>query len=333
MTNPSLIFVHIGKQFPGYLAYAIEQARLFNPEIRIFLLGNEEAFLKNQVTDPSIESISIESLKESLHHQRFNRRGKADGFWRYTLERFLVLDDFIQQNSISNVFHIENDVMIYFNIHDNLARFQNCYPNMLAAVFDCDERCVPSFIYISNPKISSKLSQFIAKISHLGIHDMEAISLFKDKYYKTDGDHLPILIPSYAEDYPLTNISKKTARSPEPFYNHLNDLKIIFDGAALGQFLGGIDPILGESNSGFLNEDSIFLAMHFDFSWETDVEGRWIPYIAYRGSKYPIANLHIHSKALHRFSSSRDKMPDIPNHFFSNLPFDHIQPKKNKSTP
>jgi hypothetical protein len=322
-----LVFVHIGKQFPKHLIYAIEQAQLFNPETPVFLLGNKEAFTEKKLNNLNINEITIESLNISKNHITYNINAKSSGFWRYTLERFLVLDDFIQQYKMFNVFHIENDVMIYFDLKDSLPIFQKCYPNMMATVFDCDQRSVPSFVYIANPETSENLSKFIAKRAHLDTTDMETLSLFKDAFYGSKG-HLPILIPSYANDYPMTNIFKNTAKDPKPFYNHLDDLKMIFDAAALGQFLGGIDPILGESKIGFMGEASVFLPMHFRFTWIKDIKSRWIPHIAYKNKQYPIANLHIHSKDLGQFSSANNEMPDVPTHFFSSLPFDHIQPKE-----
>jgi hypothetical protein len=321
----SLVFVHIGKDLPSHIKHSIAQARLFNPDSPMFLLANEEALSKDQVY-LDITTIAIESLKRSKNHKKYGVKAKTSGFWRYTLERFLVLDDFIQQYEKSDVFHIENDVMIYFNLKSKLEVFRDKYSNMVATVFDCDERSVPSFVYVATPEASSKLSEFIAARAHVDTTDMETLSLFKDANYGSRG-HLPILIPTYADDYPMTNIFKQTAKDSRPFHNCLDHLQMIFDAAALGQFLGGIDPILGHSKAGFLGEASVFLPMYFRFSWEKDDEGRWIPYISYKDVKYPIANLHIHSKALGRFSSVNDVMPELPSVSFSSLPFNHIQPK------
>jgi hypothetical protein len=216
--------------------------------------------------------------------------------------------------------------MLYFNLSDFLPLFKEYYSNTIATVFDCDQRSVPCFVYISNQKETQKLAKFIAERAHLDTTDMETLSLFKNANYGIKG-HLPYLIPSYAEDYPLLNIFKQFSEDARPFYNHLNDLKMIFDANALGQFLGGIDPILAESKPGFLNEASIFLTMHFQFNWVQDNQKRWIPYISYKGTAYPIATLHIHSKALEKFSSTNNEMPAPPSYFHSTLPFDHIKAK------
>jgi hypothetical protein len=320
-----LVLIHIGEQFPKHLPYSLAQARLFNPDCPIFLIGNATAFSKVEEDALPVTPVFIESLECSNRHKQYNERTQVTGFWRYALERFLLLDDFIQQYGLSNVFHIENDVMLYFDIAKKLPVFEACYPNMMASVFDCDERCVPSFVYIQNPETSALLTLFIADRAHLNTTDMELLSLFKDAFYKTRGDHLPILIPSYAKDYPLTNIFKNTAKDPKPYSNHLDLLGLIFDAAALGQFFGGIDPILGPSKPGFMGEASVFLPMHFAFQWLQDEEGRFIPYISYEDQTYPIANLHIHSKALDKFLSTNPTAPKVPTECFSSLPFDHIK--------
>lgn len=323
-----LVFVHIGEEFPPHLSYSLAQARLFNPECSIFLIGYFSAFNEFGDNNSNVIPVPIEFLKKNDHHQKWIKNRREIMNHSYSVERFLYLDDFIQQYGLRNVFHIENDVMVYFSLLEKLPVFQKCYSNMVATTFDCDTRAVPSFVYVSNPETSSLLSDFIATKGRPDFSDMELLNLFKNAFYKKRSDHLPTLIPAYAHDYPLTNVLNKTARSAEPYSNHLDQLGMIFDAIALGQFLGGINPLLGESKPGFLGELSIFLPSFFELWWEKDQQGRFIPYISYRGETYPIANLHIHSKALELFSSINQNPPPIPTQVYSSLPFDHIQPKK-----
>lgn len=320
----SLVLVHIGERFPRYLPDAIAQARSFNPDSPIFLIGNAIAF-EQFINKDDVIPVPIESLTPSRHHTLFATKATKEAFWRYTLERFLVLDDFIQQYDLRHVFHIENDVMLYFDLKERLPSFQICYTNQVATTFDCDQRSVPSLVYIDNPSVSNLLAKFIALHATESTTDMLLLSLFKDFYYQKRADHLPILIPAYADDYPLTNIFKDTAKDPEPFSAYLDEMQMIFDAAALGQFFGGIDPILGQSKPGFLGEASVFLPMFFEFTWIQDTKQRWIPYISYKGETYPIANLHIHCKDLARFRSTNKTPPIPPTEFYSSLPFDHIQ--------
>jgi hypothetical protein len=38
-------------------------------------------------------------------------------------------------------------------------------------------------------------------------------------------------------------------------------------------------------------------------TWEKDAQGRRVPFATCNGAKYPINNLHIHSKELEKFRS------------------------------
>ena len=102
-------------------------------------------------------------------------------------------------------------------------------------------------------------------------------------------DTLPII--SSDLEFSFNDINKNF-----DFYN------CIFDGAAIGQFLGGIDPRNNPNNKiGFVNETSIVDNSKFKFIWETDVKNNLIPYILINLKKIIIINLHIHSKYLKKF--------------------------------
>lgn len=316
----SLAYVHIGKQLPKYLPTAIAQARLFNPDCPIFLLSSSEAISSYDCTTQNVIPVPFESLTIGSDHQYFMNCTELSGLWRYAIERFLYLNEFVQQYGLKNVFHTENDVMLYFDLATKLSVFQENYKGMIATVFDCDERSVPSFVYVSDGIPMAQFAHYAAIHGCRNTNDMELLGRFKDDHYKTFCDHLPILIPSYAQDRPLTNLSKRTARSPLPYSNHLDKFQLIFDAAALGQFFGGIDPILANSRSGFIAELSVFLTYYFKYVWEKDAKGRLIPYISYKNETYPIANLHIHCKNLEAFYSLNSEPLPIPTSFWSSLP-------------
>lgn len=315
----SLVYVHLGPKLPKYLPTAISQARLFNSTCPIYLIGNKEALDKFDCTAQNVIPVTTESLPISKHHHYFIKKVKLEGLWRYAIERFLYLDDFIQQYGLTHVFHTENDVMIYFDIGEKLPIFKQDYQGKIATVFDCDERAIPSFVYISDPIPFNKFSKYVAGHGLNGTTDMALFAKFKD-FYQTFCDNLPILIPAYAKDYPLTSLSKKSAKSPLPYTNHLDKFNLIFDAAAIGQFLGGIDPIHKNIKRGFVGEMSIFLTHRCQYQWVRDPQGRLIPYISYKEEKYPLANLHIHCKDLQAFYSLNEEPPEVPTTFWSSFP-------------
>ena len=75
----------------------------------------------------------------------------------------------------------------------------------------------------------------------------------------------------------------------------------IFDAAAIGQYLGGVDPknTAGDT-TGFVNETCIIKYDKYKFEWKI-IDDMKKPFIIIDNESYPIFNLHIHSKNLDKF--------------------------------
>ena len=75
----------------------------------------------------------------------------------------------------------------------------------------------------------------------------------------------------------------------------------IFDAAAMGQYLGGINPKNVTHNTvGFINETCVIKYNQFKFIWIT-INGIKRPFLKTGDSIIQIFNLHIHHKDLHNF--------------------------------
>ena len=72
----------------------------------------------------------------------------------------------------------------------------------------------------------------------------------------------------------------------------------IFDAAAIGQYLGGVDPRnIPYDTTGFINEGCVFDPSNFKYKWINSE-----PFMVLEnGHEVKINNLHIHSKNLKRF--------------------------------
>ena len=179
----SIVFVHIGSKIPSYAATAISQARLFNPDCKIIMLGNDSALNDFQFNHPNLkyDPIACESLEMSPEHKQFLDTCSLDtefwnGFWKYTSERFLYLYDLISQFNMQNVFHMEYDNMLYVDLKELLPCFQHYYKG-IGATFDNDSRCIPGFIFIKDRIGMQKLAKCFSE--NAGSNDMIVLSLFK----------------------------------------------------------------------------------------------------------------------------------------------------------
>lgn len=307
----SIVFVHIGPDLPDYLPVAVEQARLFNPECPIYVIGNQAAFQTARFSlDASVQRIACETLACSKSHETFRAQSRLDrrtfqGFWTFTSERFFYLEELVRQYALEDVFHLENDVMLYADLTTLLPLFQRHYGGKIGATFDNEARCIPGFVYISQAKPLSELVTLMAARASAGKNDMEMFQEFKTRYGTLYIDNLPVVIPAYGRDYRLRTPNGATTANPDRFSQNFADFQSIFDAAAIGQYLGGISPRNGPAVPGFINESCLFNPSVFSYEWKRDVQGRLVPFLQYKGAEYRINNLHIHSKNLHLFFSKR----------------------------
>lgn len=304
-TNYSIVFIHIGKSIPPYAEVAITQAREFNPNASIIMLANQEAL--NDFNCTNITCISCESLTKTTDHADFLAQTSLDaisreGFWLYTSERFLYLADLMAQYELRDVFHLEYDNMLYADLGALLPVFQSHYQG-IGATFDNDARCIPGFVYIRNSEAMNRLSKSFSNHAKDNLNDMQILALFKNENSRDSIDHLPIITNEYVETHELVTPSGHVAAQKSEYAKNIVAFNSIFDAAALGQFLGGIDPRNGLSAPGFINESCVFNPSLITIEWIADKQQRKVPYVVYPHAKYRINNLHIHSKHLENFKS------------------------------
>ncbi len=309
LSGYSIVFVHLGKKIPDYLFDAVGQARLFNGHADIIVIAEQKAI--DQVSEIKCKEhnlmfVPCESLMLSDVHNKFRRetalsKTSREGFWCKATERFFYLDALMRQYELSDLFHLEYDIMLYVDLEDLLPIFKK-YPG-IAATFDADQRCIPGFMYIAQADAIKKLVDFIAKKASKGLNDMHVIALFKQQNNREVIDNLPIIMPEYIECYGLCNELGHSTKSPKDYTQYINLFNSIFDGAAIGQYLGGIDPLNGPSSAGFVNETCLFNASKLTYLWHENTQGRKVPFASCGEKMYRINNLHIHSKNLKAFAS------------------------------
>jgi hypothetical protein len=311
----SIVFVHLGPDLPSHISDAAFQARLFNLTEDIYLLANQEALnksdkqelLKKMRNDIRVKIVPIETLKRSKEHDVFEKRSTHNvncrqGFWKFTTERFFVLDDFMQQAKVNDVVHLESDTLLYRNLEELMPIFRLYYKG-IAAVFINDVYCIPCFVYFGNPAAIKNLVKYVAEHAVEGKNDMVMLSGFKAKNSAQLIDSLPIISREYVKCCGLKSINGHSAHNQEKYYKNIDAFKSIFDGNAIGQYFGGRDPSTGPAGPGIINKNSLFNPSLLTYQWEKDEQGRNVPFMIFNGERYRINNLHVHSKDLKKFLS------------------------------
>lgn len=306
----SLVFVHLGNELPSYLPIAVAQARLFNPDVPIYLIAESDAYerLKSEFASSHIQFVSHLSLKPSISHHKFKKRanldkkGRKDLFY-YAIERFFYIEELIAQHGLLNVFHLEGDVMLYASLQEMLPLFVERYKG-IAAAFDNDERVIPSFMYIKSSESMEKLTHFLCIRVVAKLTDMKMIAEFKKEKDGSFIDHLPILPPLYCSYYPLISPAGYKGANAKDYFKNFDVFQGVFDAAAIGQYLGGIDS-RNDPNAapGFINESCVFNPSYFYYEWKLDEKGRYVPFATFNGITFRVYNLHIHCKKLAPFYS------------------------------
>jgi hypothetical protein len=296
----SLVYVHIGDAFPEYLIDSLFQTLLINgSEIDIYIIVNDAkiqayqnlineidfdtyALSINRIQIISIESLSVEDYSIPSDLVTFR-----NGFWLHTTKRFFI-KAFMSKYKKSLVFHIENDVMMYKSFN-TIYTTQCAQGNDIWVVKDSPHRVIPSIMFFPNLSSITALTEYIKTVN-------------KREGFKNDMD----ILGSYDNVYTLPTFPG-------------NGNTMIFDGAAIGQFLGGIDPRnVGKTSSAedslsvykktrrFENETSEFKANLYKYIVKKVHTGKSnvnVFVLKDNTGFTSIANIHVHSKRLQMFSS------------------------------
>jgi len=274
--------------FQEYILTNIKQLIRLGHNTSIYVITNREFFEKFSEYLENIYLIAIEDLSDSYN---YNSNTQLDnqfrgGFWALTSARFFYLYEFMRSRDIENVVHLENDVLIYYNI-DVLDRVVD--KTKIYLPFDTFTRNIASIMFIPNHSVfKTVLDKYdFAK------NDMENFSIIQSQTGLIENFPIFINDPRGSPEYQFVT------RGYENFH-------MIFDAAAMGQYLGGVDPrnIPGDT-TGFVNETCIIKYDQYRFVWN-EIDDIKCPFIVVEDAEgnncsYPIFNLHIHSKNLENF--------------------------------
>jgi hypothetical protein len=259
--------------FQTYMKTNIDQLLKFDFNIhaiidRAFFDSMEE--YKTRITLVDSSTLQTDFDSKSMLNKVFR-----DGFCNNTSKRLFILNEYMKQKGLKNVIHLENDVLLYSDMKYDLD--EKIYITM-----DEQNRCIPGIVYIPNHELFDHLIQEY----NYSKDDMENLAIFYNR-------HRDIV-----NTFPIIDNSVQ----PSIYNKEFERFHSIFDAAAMGQYLGGVDPrnIPGDT-TGFVNETCIIKYNNYQFKWMKK-KGYYVPHILINNNWIQVNNLHIHSKRLKEFS-------------------------------
>jgi hypothetical protein len=291
----TIVLSFVGK-LPSYTNECLHQIRLFF-DGDIYLITDDsynsyESYLKYNINIVSYDEVKDDKLLYTS--KKYNRKftsvlglkGREELFLR-SLERFFLLRNLMKKRKLKNCFFMEIDNLIYDDPNKWLSNFSK---NELAYMFDNHARYSSGVMYVKAWKSMEEFLDMIIKYISTDngfINEMTFLSLYLRQY----SDKVQILPTYYTHK-----------KYNETMHKEYNNYHSIFDAAAIGCYLAGIDPY---HTSGKIVLHQRWVYSQIDctkekFQWIRDEKGRNRPYI-FNDEKNEwilINNLHVHSKDL-----------------------------------
>lgn len=258
----NIVLVSIGN-FQEYILVNIKQLLLLKHK-SIFVITDKCFFDKFHGFQNDIKLIASETLNVVYIAGKNIDTFFRNGFWELTSKRLFYVQLFMKEYKIQDVIHLENDVLIYYNcdlLLDTLDRNKICFP------VDTSYRAIASIMYIPNSDIFGRI------LSHYNPNasDMQNLSLIQR------------MLPYLFDNFPICFQEKhfnEEQKHVTRLYGKYGDM--IFDAAAIGQMLGGIDPrnsVNGESTIGYVSPQCAIKYDNYVIVWQQDKENIKRPFL------------------------------------------------------
>ena len=293
--------------------------------INLYLISNKKTF-KNLIPSLKKKVIfkDVNKIKLKRNHVNFKKNTLLDknwyqGFWRYTSERFFYLQNIVESENLENIIHVENDLMIYFDLNSKINIFKNNYN--IGLLLDSNIKAIPSFLYFKNKDYLNKLIYFFenqnsfTKKLFFSIIGRIYSKLFRKSFFSNND--MNVLFNFYLSNLKDKKINLLPSSTPTMIKNkkyskniklskNFNKFRGIFDPASFGFYLDGFDKNLIFKNN---NVDKIqgvsksaVDVTKYKILFRSSNKKK-IPYLVDNGKKINFLTLHIHSKRLNKFLS------------------------------
>jgi len=286
-SNGPLIFIWIGVNHPCLLLDSIKFAHQQNTTKNIILLAHKlPKVWRDELNKIGVELIDYELFDSTYMLINPESLAYAGEFWINTSLRFYYLKEVVIRLRIEKFFHAELDNAV-FNLDGLDDKLDQC-GNGLFVPRDASDRAIASLIYCNRTESIKELTELYSSATPPK-HDMDALGIYSKEY------------PSHFFSLPTESyeMNRQSWSIIEPGF-----LGGLFDAAAIGQYMLGVDPIHRKcrpSYNGFINESSKIIWDEVVF--DADGKNLLLSPSGKAVDNYRLFNLHIHAKNWNAFES------------------------------
>ena len=239
------IFVQLGT-IPDFAVHFIRQARQVNPHYRTVLVTDQCATrMPNGIevvhVDQVVSKAEILQLTNALRSSQYDPKWRK-GYWLRVFMRFLILRNYSASlQEMIRVIHFESDVASYATRPILEESFSSMRAPCAMPFIDESNAC-PGIVLAASPQAMSELAGVVIDdiLSGSGRSDMESLA-------QAQGAGLLEAMPTKAENaWTAMMVQPLLGAGP---HQTPERARVIFDAAAVGQYLFGADP---RNNGGVL---------------------------------------------------------------------------------
>jgi hypothetical protein len=330
----TVVHIHMGPALPDYFWATVRQTRRFHagPIVCVLPLACIDLAAVQAL---SLTVISNETFDDAPLVSAVNKvswlttQYGAGGFWHYAMLRLFVLESVMERLSLDVCLHLENDVLIYGAPQSLSALFDSRFFGQCAVLpLGPSAGCTAALMYVGASKALTALC--VEMLDWLAREEREIRSVLRSDMVNEMvllglirlvrpellgvlpvSPYPPNRGPTVARRFkpwarPFLRLAdaiapKKLNHVPqESLGSHLQAFGYLFDPASWGQYVGGTPHGEGPGFTAphhWIGND--LRAGRYQIRWDTDGEGRRIPYVKAPddgSQEWPLFNLHIHSK-------------------------------------
>jgi hypothetical protein len=295
-----LILTHINSQLPAYIWYNFQNLRIWNPNLNIKIICHEQHQTiedKEKLREHKIELIPCEDIIDDLWQEFLKvswyhvwgtpdtRYPSPPKFVQGTSERLYALNAYCKKENLSDIFHIENDVMVYENLNKLLPIIKSYYSKMVITPM-ADKDHTFAFVHIPSWQ---ELEKFC-------IYNLDQLKLGNDhlvKKYNLDMVHEMSIVKLYKDL--LDEVEFFPILPHGPYSLNFDKFNSIFDPASWGQYIGGTNN--HGNNIGYAGSHHIIGREILSGKMGARFNGKFPE----TNTNIKINSLHVHSKQLEKY--------------------------------